>query len=223
MKKKVLWAILDLIFLILFNIIFFVTLGTEHSFVVWFSYGFIHFAYLLLLLSTFMIKPGKESYVFGLSIFTVTGLYFIIELILGSIIIMSNPSSYKGPILAQVILCGIFLLFLVGTLIANEHTAESLEKHVVESFYIKNEANNIRGLINMTDNKDIKDKLEHIYDLMYSSPMKSSISVKQNESAISKLIDDLRQRINSGDNDVNSIINQIEQNIIERNNKLKLV
>ena len=223
MKKNVLWAILDLIFLILFNIVFFITLGTEHSFVVWFSYGFIHFAYLLLLFSTFLIRAGRDSHIFGLSIYTITGMYFIIELIIGTAIIISNPSTYKGPILAQVILCGIFLSLLVGIMIANEHTAENVEQRISERFYIKNEANNIKDLISKTNDTNVKHKLEHLYDLIYASQTKSSPSVKQNEELISKLINELKQKIDSESSDVNSIINQIEQNIIERNNKLKLV
>ena len=46
MKKKIaLWIILDLIFLIVFNTVFFVAGGADHPASVWISYGFIHFAY----------------------------------------------------------------------------------------------------------------------------------------------------------------------------------
>ena len=40
-KKTVLWIILDLIFLAIFNTVFFVMTGLQHPASVWISYGFI--------------------------------------------------------------------------------------------------------------------------------------------------------------------------------------
>jgi len=64
-KKTVLWIILDLIFLAIFNAMFFILGGREHNVSVWLSYAFIHFAYLMLILTPILIRKGKSAVVFG--------------------------------------------------------------------------------------------------------------------------------------------------------------
>ena len=51
MKTNILKVIVALIFLVLFNVLFFVLGGTEQSQVNWVSYGFIHAAYLMILIT----------------------------------------------------------------------------------------------------------------------------------------------------------------------------
>ena len=41
-RKSVLWTLLDLVFLIAFNLIFFIVSGLTHTISVWISYTFIH-------------------------------------------------------------------------------------------------------------------------------------------------------------------------------------
>lgn len=42
-KKRILWILLDLVFLIIFNTIFFMLGGVHNKTSVWVAYGFIHF------------------------------------------------------------------------------------------------------------------------------------------------------------------------------------
>ena len=62
MKKiNVLWTILYLIFLIVFNLIFYMVGGTDHPASVWISYFFIHFAYVMLVCTPFLTKKGRDA------------------------------------------------------------------------------------------------------------------------------------------------------------------
>ena len=56
-----LWMMMDLIFIIIFNAMFFILGGTDHSVSVWISYGFIHFAYLMLIVTPFFMRRGKSE------------------------------------------------------------------------------------------------------------------------------------------------------------------
>ena len=65
-KKRVLWIFLALVFLMVFNMIFFMAGGTEHGKAVWISYGFIHFAYLMSLITPFLVKKSTNIANFGI-------------------------------------------------------------------------------------------------------------------------------------------------------------
>ena len=136
-KKNVLWLILDLIFLVIFNIVFFVIGGTEHPASVWISYGFIHFAYLMLLVTPKLIRKSSSSAVFGFSLYSISSTYFLIALVTGVVFILVRAESYKVSLVVQVIIAGIYAIMLISHMIANEHTADSIERYEMELQYVK--------------------------------------------------------------------------------------
>ena len=46
MKKNILTVILNTVFIVVFNTLFFLNGGTQHVASIWITYGFLHFAYL---------------------------------------------------------------------------------------------------------------------------------------------------------------------------------
>jgi len=101
-KTNSLSTILELIFLVVFNVLFFVLGGFKHNAIVWTSYGFIHFAYLMLLLAPVLIHRGKSSAVFGFSLYLISAIYFLVEFFIGmTFILASSPGSYIAELLAQ--------------------------------------------------------------------------------------------------------------------------
>ena len=55
LKKNILILILDSVFIIAFNVVFFLNGGIHHEVAMWSVYGFLHFAYLMILLSPFIL------------------------------------------------------------------------------------------------------------------------------------------------------------------------
>ena len=94
-KKSVLWILLDLVFLIVFNIVFFVMGGAQHPASVWISYGFIHFAYIMLVVTPFLIRKSSSAAVFGFSLYSISSAYFFAAFIVGVIFIAAHPENYK--------------------------------------------------------------------------------------------------------------------------------
>ena len=90
MKKNVLWILLDLVFLIVFNTVFFVAGGTDHNASVWISYGFIHLSYILLIITPFLIRKSSSAAVFGFSLYSISSTYFLVEFIVGVIFCLIN-------------------------------------------------------------------------------------------------------------------------------------
>ncbi len=221
-KKKVLWILLGLIFLIVFNVVFFVLTGTEHSSTVWISYGFIHFAYLMLLVTPFLIRKSSSSAVFGFSLYSISSMYFLIAFIIGIIFIAVNPESYKICLVTNIILAGLYVAMLIYNIIVNESTADSIERHEIELRYVKESSAKLKSILEKTSDRKIKKLVEKAYDTVHSSPIKSNNSVRDIELTVMELIDDLNNSVNSGDTEnVKALVNQIVNQAEERNRRLK--
>ena len=126
-KKTVLWWILDSIFIVVFNIVFFTIGGTEHPASVWIAYGFIHFAYGMMIVVPFLTKKGKHEVVLGFPLYLVSSAYFLCELVVGTVFIVLRQDTGKYSLVTQIVMAGIYGVLLVANLIANEKTAEDDE------------------------------------------------------------------------------------------------
>lgn len=223
-KKIMLWMILDLIFIIAFNMVFFIATGTQHRVSVWISYIFIHFSYIMLLITPFMIRKSNNTTVLGLPLYFCSSAYFLVTFAVGIIFILVNPESYKANLIIQVIILSIYMVMLISNMIANESTADSIEKHNIELNYIRYSSSKLNGIINLISDKQLKKKVERLYDILHSSPSKSNSSVHDYELIVLKLIDELDYNINRNDiRQAEKTISDIERNANERNRKLKYV
>lgn len=127
MKRiSILWTLLNSLFLIVFNLLFFL-LGNVESFTtsVWVSYGFIHFAYFVLLFTPLLVRKSEVETDYRRPLYLITGTYFLIEFIVGITFILIAPEKVKLTLIVQIILAGVFLGCLLTHLIANEYTANS--------------------------------------------------------------------------------------------------
>lgn len=222
-KKIVLGILLDLVFLLVFNVVFFVVGGTEHSVSVWMSYAFIHFAYLMVLLTPFLTRKGSSSsYLFGLTIASVSTTYFLVEFVVGLVFIFINPESFKAPLVVQIIIAGIYLVILLINMMANETTADNLQKQKDEIAFIKNASSRVKGLLDKLDDKKANKAIEQVYDLLHSSPTKSCVAAQGYETDIMNKIAQLEDYVSSKDRDsAVKIAGEITSLIEERNRKVR--
>lgn len=222
-KKNVLWTLLDLVFLIVFNTAFFVVGGAEHPASVWLSYGFIHFAYVMILITPILTKKGKSSAVFGFSIYAISSAYFIVEFVVGVVFILIGGDSVKLPLIVQIIIAGIYAILLITNLIANESTADSERRHDEAVSYIKTASLRVKSIMNKSDNKKINKEVEKVYDLLHSSPVKSVPEVYTLETEIINKIAELEQAVfcNEDDN-IKRITRDITRDVEERNKVIKM-
>lgn len=190
---------------------------------VWISYGFIHFAYCMLLMTPFLVSKGKSAAVFGFSLYSISSTYFFVELITGVIFILVSPESYKAALLVQLCIAGIFAICLISNMIANEHTAEAEEKRQFEIDYVKNATAEMASLLSGIGDWETKKKVEKAYDAINSSPVKSHPNVSSLESQILIAITELRN--SSGETENKAVQNQADALLTmvnERNRQLKL-
>lgn len=223
-RKSILHILIDLVFLAVFNVLFFVIGGTERVLSVWISYGFIHFAYIMLLVTYFLIRKGSSSSaLFGMTLYGVSGTYFIVEFLTGLIFILIAGNSFVATLVVQVILAGIYLVILLTHVLANEHTAASVAKHEAEVAYIKNTAIELKALVGKASDKKANKEIEKAYDIVHSSPTKSSVAVQQIEKRIDCLVFELRDVIKYDDAaQIIDIAREIVELTEERNRNLRL-
>ena len=97
-KKRILWILLDLVFLIIFNTIFFLLGGVHNKSSVWVAYGFIHFSYIMLLFTPSLCKRRTEQIEMRLSVDSVSLLYFWVTFVIGVVFIIVKPDICKSKI-----------------------------------------------------------------------------------------------------------------------------
>lgn len=221
-KKHILWIILDLVFLIVFNVVFFVAGGTDHPASVWISYGFIHFSYMMLLVTPLLIRKSTNMAVLGFPLLSISYAYFMVAFVTGLVFIFIHPKSYKAALIAQVIIAGIYAVMLLLHMIANENTAESVKRHEMELKYVRDASAKLKGIMDSISDKRLCKKVEKLYDLLHSSPVKSNDSVREYELTVLDLIEELKKNIDQNDiSAAETTISKIEKTANERNRCLK--
>lgn len=222
-KKSILYVLLDLVFLAVFNTVFFVVGGTEHPASVWISYGFIHFAYLMVLATPFFTRKCSSASVFGFALYSISSVYFIVEFIVGLIFTFVRSDSYKASLVVQIIIAGIYTIMLLSNMIANEHTADSIERHEDEVLYIKNASSRVKLLMGKAREKKANREIEKVYDLLHSSPTRSVATVRILEEQIFNKVSELENAVFANSTSrIITVSGEITSMIEERNRKLRM-
>ena len=222
-KKNVLCLLLDLVFLVIFNVVFFVLGGTEHPASVWISYGFIHFSYIMLLITPKLIRKSSSSAVFGFSLYSISSAYFLIAFVVGVIFVFMRSESYKISLVSQVIIAGLYLIMLISNMIANEHTADNVKRHEMELQYVKESSAKIKGIMGSIEDRKLKKQIEKAYDLIHGSQTKSNNAARDYELTVMDLLEVLEQNIKRNDlMAASTTLDKIIKNAEERNRRVRL-
>lgn len=221
-KKTVLWILLDLVFLIVFNTVFFVIGGNSHPTSTWISYGFIHFSYLMVCITPFLIRKSTSATIFGYALQAVSSTYFLVEFVVGVVFIVWKQETVNYALVVQIIIAAVYLVLLLSHLLANEHTADQVKKQQIEVDIIKECSARTKSMSRVITDKKLKKEIERIYDLLHASPSKSTTDTKIFESKIVDLISQLESSIDSENTeDMLKITKSLVLTIEKRNGALK--
>lgn len=216
-KNGILWIILDFIFLVVFNILFFTFLGASgNPASVWISYAFIHLSYLMLLATPFLTTKGKSQAVFGYSLSAVAGIYFLAELVVGVVFILIRMKSWKPAFTVQLVLLAIYGGALLVQLLANEKTAANEAKIQKGRDFLLAASNRMSGIMQHVQDKKLKKKMEKAYDALKSCQVKSNPAVAELEAGIMHQLDLIEQDIfgkafDDAEKDLNILLKMISE------------
>ena len=143
-------------------------------------------------------------------------------MVVGVVFIFLKQDSYKLALIVQVIIAGIYAVMLISHLIANESTADSVERHEQEVAYVKDAASRVKLLIGKLPDKKSNREIEKLYDLLHSSPSKSNSTVHNLEVTIVNLIEELESAISYENKDeAVKLAAEITKTVEERNRRLR--
>lgn len=220
MKSNIYKIIIGLLFLVAFNLLFFILGGTEHSTTEWTCYGFIHGAYVLLIATPLLNgKKRNGETVLIASLYLRALVYFIIELIVGLIFIRFNPDDYFWPVMVQGLMLFVFLLFQFFGAAANEASRKSLAQQKTEKAQIQQLSEKLRSAMLEVNDPRLKKGIERCYESLRNSTIKSHADAADAELNLENAVYTLCQSVGSGDTDmVADNIQQLQTSIRIRNN-----
>lgn len=211
------------IFPIIFNILFFVIGGTVHPASVWISYAWIHVAFLIVVISSLCVRKTQSAAIFSFTASTVSLLYLPIEFIIGLIFIFVRTDNITVPIVIQLIPFCIFIGVFLWVLLHNEHTADNEKRRSAEISFIKTASSKAQLLMNRTNDASLKRAIEKLYDLLHSSPSKSYPNVKELESSVLIMLNELEYVLSQNQTDeAISLVRRIQFTVEERNRLVAL-
>ena len=189
MKKKVLLLILESLFLIIFNVMFFLLNGHVGAHASrWISYAGIHISYVMMIVTPILLKHSKTDMAFGLPISSVSAAYFAAEFLLGLIFVLFNPTGWKACFLIQLILLAIYALFLLVLLIADASAREKEAKRLQLGKFVGEAKDELNLIMRKTRNSEIISLLDDLKTKLEATPLETSSEALPIEDEIIKQI-----------------------------------
>lgn len=194
MKSYFLKFILAILFIVFFNAMFFLFIGIDCEIKsVWISYGFIHVAYVWVLLNFLCKTKGEAGYFLTLTSLMPAWSYFCLELVLGVVFILWAPTDYMWATLSQSILAFIFIVINIVHILAGEATANSLQQRHDEIRPYKEIVADLRALQAMTTDKQLNTILNDCYMVLSTSGMRQIPESRSIDTEISLMIGLIKQ------------------------------
>lgn len=192
-------AVLWLVFLVVFNLAFFVLTGVEHPVSVWIAYAFIHVAFLLMFLVPYLANGGSSRHVYVFALGSSSAVFFLVQLVVGIVVIALAPEDYKVSLVVQVVLLGISVGILAANVAANDHTAAQVERHESEVAFIKDVSARLKPLVGRVQDRDAARLVEKTYDVVHASPSRSTPAVASIERDIVASVGQLEHAVATQD------------------------
>lgn len=219
MKKKVLTSILYSVFVIAFNILFFInTDAADRTVSVWICYGFLHFAYILDLLTPIFASKGSTNLESKTRIYFLSGSYFSLELVLALIVVYFTLDNTKFVVSAQTIITAAYLYILLPSLLLDNADEIKTARLKAESAFINDICSKIKYFESISQSSALKSRLYDLYNIAHSSPVMSNADAIVYEEKIIAILDEIEKYMEiKGTEYVVGKVQEIERLINRRN------
>lgn len=222
MKTTLIRIVFTLVFLVVFNTLFFLLSGTDNPTSVWVSYAYIHVAYFTILFLPVLKTKGDASYYLSSVLYGQAITYFILELIAGVVFIVYRMESPVWSLVVQTALWLIFVVLILGNAWANQATAQSLEKRKQDIDAYQSMRMSLKRLMAKTDKPELKRLIADCSDKLEASSSRQTQESEKIDIEIEQAIASLRQSITGDDvEESTSLARQLVGLIEERKTILK--
>lgn len=201
---KTLSLIVSLAFLVAFNIIFFFATGSDHSAPVWTCYAFLHIACIATLVVPVVEAKGKTAYESKLTSLSIAYAYYAVEFVLMLAVLAYEMLIDKefGNIVVlplQVIVTVACVVILASNLLMNDTIAKKQAVHDAQNSFIKTISSTLKYIESIAADQKLKDKINDVYTIAHTSPIKTSESVKVQEDEIVGLLSEVEGKVEAKD------------------------
>lgn len=222
MKTTLIRIVFTLVFLVVFNTLFFLLSGTDNPTSVWVSYAYIHVAYFTILFLPVLKTKGDASYYLSSVLYGQAITYFILELIAGVVFIIYRMESPVWSLVVQTALWLIFVVLILGNAWANQATAQSLEKRKQDIDAYQSMRMSLKRLMAKTDKPELKRLIADCSDKLEASSSRQTQESEKIDIEIEQAIASLRQSLTGDDiKESTSLARQLAGLIEERKTILK--
>ncbi len=222
MKTTLIRIVFTLVFLVVFNTLFFLLSGTNNPTSVWVSYAYIHVAYFTILFLPVLKTKGDASYYLSSVLYGQAITYFLLELIAGVVFIIYRMESPVWSLVVQTALWLIFVVLILGNAWANQATAQSLEKRKQDIDAYQSMRMSLKRLMAKTDKPELKRLIADCSDKLEASSSRQTQESEKIDIEIEQTIASLRQSITGDDvEESTSLARQLAGLIEERKTILK--
>lgn len=222
MKTTLIRIVFTLVFLVVFNTLFFLLSGTDNPTSVWVSYAYIHVAYFTILFLPVLKTKGDASYYLSSVLYGQAITYFILELIASVVFIIYRMESPVWSLVVQTALWLIFVVLILGNAWANQATAQSLEKRKQDIDAYQSMRMSLKRLMAKTDKPELKRLIADCSDKLEASASRQTQESEKIDIEIEQAIASLRQSITGDDvEESTSLARQLAGLIEERKTILK--
>lgn len=225
MRNKTFCIIICLIFLIVFNLLYFLIGGTEQTTVNWLSYGFINGAYLWLLATPVFSSRLSGMTVLSGTLYLTASFYFYIELITGLVIMWIQPESFAWPLAIQSTIMGIFIIVQCMNVVSNSNTEESIIRQREESYNLRSLASQLKPYLSSissgTENRRLVERCVETLNLI---PIQSFPEIASIEENLKDSVNALCDAISSQNSDnIKRMALSVQQTLTRRSEMIKMI
>jgi hypothetical protein len=112
-KKLILWTLLDVVFFVVFNILFFVLGGFKQHASIWVSAIFLLVAFVFSIATHFLMKKTSNKKILGSPYYIVSSGYFRLECVIAAIFLIVRTGSFKVAMVAQLLLLALYSIVII--------------------------------------------------------------------------------------------------------------
>lgn len=222
MKENIFKVVIALIFLAIFNVLFFLLDGPANQ-VNWISYGFITFAYLFLLATPLFGGNAKGLTVLQASLWLRATGYFFLELAVGVVFFIISPQEMTWPLIVQSVLLAIFLVMQFMSVLANKSTDKSIRKQRSESQHIRQMSDKLRSRLNMVEDAELKKELTLCYQSLSTSSLETFPEAQDAELQLKNSVEVLCMNIEDGADaeQIRKTLRRVKMSLQDRNTAIR--
>ena len=120
-KKKLQIGLIFAILFVAYNIVLFL-LNNNYQISFWISFGFIVVSFVLTMVAFFFVSDEKrKKQVVGMPVTVLTVMYFVVEFVLGTILMIFSSLSFAAVFVPQFVLFVLFLLCFVPAMLSENN------------------------------------------------------------------------------------------------------